>query len=110
MCIRDRLFRIQGLVAQFISRVEVSAKWIARTPPKRQVEGSNPSEPVSILSLYKPSFIILVVEMSVLEKELDYDPMQVFSYALKAAESRRQYPRKFSRRLPYLKIFQASSR
>jgi hypothetical protein len=46
------LFRIQGLVAQFISRVEVSAKWIARTPPKRQVEGSNPSGPVPKLSLY----------------------------------------------------------
>lgn len=40
------LFKIHGLVAQFISDPEVSAKWIARTPPKRQVEGSNPSGPV----------------------------------------------------------------
>lgn len=40
------LFKIHGLVAQFISDTEVSAKWIARTPPKRQVEGSNPSGPV----------------------------------------------------------------
>ena len=39
------LFKIHGLVAQFISDPEVSAKWIARTPPKRQVEGSNPSGP-----------------------------------------------------------------
>ena len=30
----------------------MSAKWIARTPPKRQVEGSNPSGPELILSLY----------------------------------------------------------
>jgi hypothetical protein len=46
------LFKIHGLVAQFISDPEVSAKWIARTPPKRQVEGSNPSGPELILSLY----------------------------------------------------------
>ena len=32
--------------------IKMSAKWIARTPPKRQVEGSNPSGPESILSLY----------------------------------------------------------
>jgi hypothetical protein len=25
--------------------IKMSAKWIARTPPKRQVEGSNPSGP-----------------------------------------------------------------
>ncbi len=25
----------------------MSVEWIARTPPKRQVEGSNPSEPVN---------------------------------------------------------------
>jgi hypothetical protein len=29
---------------------EMSVKWTARTPPKRQVEGSNPSEPVNNLS------------------------------------------------------------
>jgi hypothetical protein len=39
------VFKFQGLVAQFISTIEVSAEWIARTPPKRQVEGSNPSGP-----------------------------------------------------------------
>lgn len=46
------LFKIHGLVAQFISDPEVSAKWIARTPPKRQVEGSNPSGPASNSSIY----------------------------------------------------------
>jgi hypothetical protein len=35
----------RGLVAQIVSGNEMSAKWTARTPPKRQVEGSNPSEP-----------------------------------------------------------------
>jgi hypothetical protein len=38
-------------VAQIASSVETSAEWTARTPPKRQVEGSNPSEPASVLSL-----------------------------------------------------------
>jgi hypothetical protein len=28
-------------------------KWTARTPPKRQVEGSNPSEPATILVLLR---------------------------------------------------------
>ena len=40
-------FQIQGPVAQTF----VGAKWIARTPPKRQVEGSNPSGPVSNMSI-----------------------------------------------------------
>jgi hypothetical protein len=32
------------------------------------------------------------------------DPMTVFMYALKAAESRRQYPRRFKMFLDYLKL------
>ena len=38
---------LQGLVAQTIK----GAKWTARMPPKRQVEGSNPSEPGGILHI-----------------------------------------------------------
>jgi hypothetical protein len=39
-----------GLVAQTVqsSIVITGEQWIARTPPKRQVEGSNPSEPAKI--------------------------------------------------------------
>jgi hypothetical protein len=48
---------------------------------------------VNLVPLFKPIFIIRVVKMSVLEQERDYDPMQVFTYALKASESQRQYPR-----------------
>jgi hypothetical protein len=41
-----------GLVAQAKRTIEcLGAKWIARTPPKRQGEGSNPSEPVKIMVL-----------------------------------------------------------
>jgi hypothetical protein len=37
-----------GLVAQTIHiTIQIGVKWIARTPPKRQVEGSNPSEPAN---------------------------------------------------------------
>jgi hypothetical protein len=46
---KSRLLTLaSGLVAQFVSSNETSAKWTARTPPKRQVEGSNPSEPETI--------------------------------------------------------------
>jgi hypothetical protein len=38
---------LQGLVAQ----TNKGAKWTARMPPKRQVEGSNPSEPGGILHI-----------------------------------------------------------
>ena len=42
-----------GLVAQTIQiTIQIGVKWIAQTPPKRQVEGSNPSEPASIFTLY----------------------------------------------------------
>jgi hypothetical protein len=59
---------------------------------------------VNLVPLFKPIFIILVMEMSVLEQERHYDPIQVFSYALKAAESRRQYPRRFKPFLDFLKL------
>jgi hypothetical protein len=43
---------IVGLVAQTEQMTDcLGVKWIARTPPKRQAEGSNPSEPVTILVL-----------------------------------------------------------
>jgi hypothetical protein len=43
---------IVGLVAQTGQMTSCSGeKWTARTPPKRQAEGSNPSEPVTILVL-----------------------------------------------------------
>ena len=42
-----------GLVAQTIrlNNHLIDVEWIARTPPKRQVEGSNPSEPALVLVL-----------------------------------------------------------
>ena len=41
--------------------------------------------------------------LSILEHELEtYDPMEVFTYALKAPESRRQYPRRFKPFLDYI--------
>ena len=43
---------IAGSWRSLFREFEMSVKWTARTPPKRQVEGSNPSEPVPILSLY----------------------------------------------------------
>jgi hypothetical protein len=42
--------------------------------------------------------------MSVLEQERDYDPMQVFTYALKASESQRQYPTRFKPFLDFLRL------
>jgi hypothetical protein len=43
---------IVGLVAQTGQKTNSSGeKWTARTPPKRQAEGSNPSEPATILVL-----------------------------------------------------------
>jgi hypothetical protein len=44
-----------GLVAQTVqsSIVITGEQWIARTPPKRQVEGSNPSEPDNYKSSVK---------------------------------------------------------
>jgi hypothetical protein len=43
-----------GLVAQTVqsSIVITGEQWIARTPPKRQVEGSNPSEPAMMSLLF----------------------------------------------------------
>jgi hypothetical protein len=42
-----------GLVAQTIQiTIQIGVKWIAQTPPKRQVEGSNPSEPAPISVLF----------------------------------------------------------
>jgi hypothetical protein len=47
------MFKILGLVAQTISmNNKIGVEWIARTPPKRQVEGSNPFEPATILVLF----------------------------------------------------------
>jgi hypothetical protein len=38
-------------------------------------------------------------------KERDtYDPMEAFTYGLKAPESRRQYPRRFKRFLDFLRL------
>jgi hypothetical protein len=43
--------------------------------------------------------------LSVLKEESQrYDPMEVFTYALKAPESRRQYPRRFKPFLDFLKL------
>ena len=42
--------------------------------------------------------------MSMLEQEQEYNPMQVFTYALKASESQRQYPRRFKPFLDFLKL------
>jgi hypothetical protein len=84
-------------------------EWIARTPPKRQVEGSNPSEPASILSLYlgplcynKQKKDKLSSTTTAYEQQKLKNPMTVFMYALKAPESRRQYPRRFKIFLDYL--------
>ena len=70
-------------------------EWIARTPPKRQVEGSNPSEPASILSLYlgplcynKQKKDKLSSTTTAYEQQKLKNPMTVFMYALKAPESR----------------------
>jgi hypothetical protein len=42
-----------GLVAQTIQKtIQIGVKWIAQTPPKRQVEGSNPSEPANYTGSY----------------------------------------------------------
>lgn len=42
--------------------------------------------------------------MSILEQEDNYDPMQVFTCALKAPESRRQYQRKLKPFLDFLRL------
>ncbi|MEP6576765.1 MAG: hypothetical protein ABJB85_10085 [Nitrososphaerota archaeon] len=43
--------------------------------------------------------------MSLLAKEQqEYDPMEAFSYGLKAPESRRQYPRRFKPLLDFIKL------
>jgi len=43
--------------------------------------------------------------LSVLKEELQrYDPMEVFTYALKAPESKRQYPRRFKPFLDFLRL------
>ncbi len=59
-----------GLVAQTVqsSNVITGEQWIARTPPKRQVEGSNPSEPASISLLKQNS---RKKEKEMLEQESD---------------------------------------
>ena len=46
-------FKMLGLVAQTIQiTIQIGVKWIAQTPPKRQVEGSNPSEPANYTGSY----------------------------------------------------------
>ncbi|HXW11748.1 MAG TPA: hypothetical protein VD694_03225 [Nitrososphaeraceae archaeon] len=42
--------------------------------------------------------------LSLEQKSEDYDPMIVFTYALKAQESRRQYPRRLKPFLDFLKL------
>jgi hypothetical protein len=58
---------------------DIGVEWIARTPPKRQVEGSNPSEPASILSLYSsPSCngVLIKAELSVIEEKRQHQQSQ----------------------------------
>jgi len=44
--------------------------------------------------------------MAILKEELEtYDPMEVFTYALKAQESRRQYSRRFKPFLDFLILY-----
>ena len=47
-------FQIWARGAGYIVEIHIGVKWTARTPPKRQVEGSNPSEP----ALYTGSYTL----------------------------------------------------
>lgn len=53
---------IAGSWRSAFREIEMSVEWTARTPPKRQVEGSNPSEPASILSIYLGPFCIITMK------------------------------------------------
>ena len=53
-----------GLVAQTIHiTIQIGVKWIARTPPKRQVEGSNPSEPANYTGSYTAEYRIIIADI-----------------------------------------------
>jgi hypothetical protein len=53
-----------GLVAQTIHiTIQIGVKWIARTPPKRQVEGSNPSEPANYKGSYAAEYRLSIADI-----------------------------------------------
>ena len=77
-------------------------KWTARTPPKRQVEGSNPSGPESLLYLLIGLFINK--DVVALQNQLDISPYERFYLALKSPESKRQYPHRLDKFLTYMEF------
>src|SRR5215216_7658110 len=79
-----------------------SSVWIEWLPAEQLVEGSSPSGPASILSLYLgPTCIIIKIRK--LFNPQETDPMTTFIYALRAPDTRRQYPRRFKFYLDFLK-------
>src|SRR6187431_268965 len=82
----------------------MSVKWIARTPPKRQVEGSNPSGPVPILVLLCR---FLACENRLYGKEIaipELDPWNLFLNAMRAPMTRDRYQTRVAKFFDFIKI------
>jgi integrase len=66
------------------------------------VVGSNPTRPKPNLTVYLgPLRMLKYNQMTI---AVEQDPLSVFTYALRAPETRRQYPRRFKVLLDFLKI------
>ena len=81
-----------------------SSVWIEWLPAEQLVVGSNPSEPESYLSLYIGPNQYNVVQITTEIEEINVNPVLNFFFALKAPESKRQYPKRFEKFLDYLKL------
>jgi integrase len=76
-----------------------SSAWIEWLPAKQLVEGSSPSEPESILSVYLGPLPYCTIQLSI---SVEQNPMSHFMYALKAPDTKRQYPKRFKTFLDFL--------
>jgi hypothetical protein len=78
-------------------------KWIARTPPKRQVEGSNPPEPATILVLFS-GFYQKYGEIRKVGKTRinELDPWSLYIYAMKAPMTRDRYKTRLAKFLAFI--------
>ena len=65
---------------------------------------SHTSEPETYLSLYMGPNQYNVVQITTEVEEINVNPVLNFYFALKAPESKRQYPKRFAKFLDYLKL------
>ena len=83
--------------------IYICIQWNAMSGPKICVDNNSyPTRPTTILSLYLgPCLLYSESHLAIIEEQ---NPIEVFSYTLKAPETKRQYPRRFKMFVDFLKL------